>query len=347
MAETMRAYRLLKAGTMPEVVEVPIPQPGPGQIRLRTAGAGLCHSDLLVIHADPPIFPVPSTLGHEATGWIDAVGSGVEGFAAGEAYGVYFPWGCGRCQPCACGNENVCHKSAQVAGFAMGRDGGMAEYLLVDDARHLVPLGQLDPIAAAPLMCAGITTYHAIAHSLPLLQAGSTAVLIGIGGLGHLAIQLIKALSPARVIAIDTQAEKREQALALGAEHALAPGEDTVARVRELTGGLGARLVLDLVGNDSTLALSGSILAQGGSLKIVGVGGGTFPLRFHEMPRDASVSVPYAGSIGDLRSVVKLAEAGLIHPEVVHIGFDALEETYALMSAGRLRGRAVLVPWRN
>ena len=344
MAKTMRAYQMVKPGTMPQIVEVPIPQPGPGQIRLRTAGAGLCHSDLLVIHAEKPIFPIPSTIGHEATGWIDEVGSGVEGFTQGEAYGVYFPWGCGRCPPCSSGRENVCDNSAHTIGFAMGQDGGMADYILVDSVRHLVPLEKLDPVAAAPLMCAGITTYHAINQSLPLLNPGSTAVLIGIGGLGHLAIQLIKLLSPASIIAIDTQEDKRNQAITLGADHALAPSDQTSAFIRDLTGGLGARVVLDLVGNDATLALGASILAQGGLLQIVGVGGGTLPLRFHEMPRDASISVPYAGSIGDLRSVVKLAEIGLIHAEVRQIDFQALSDTYALMSSGLLRGRAVLVP---
>jgi propanol-preferring alcohol dehydrogenase len=194
------------------------------------------------------------------------------------------------------------------------------------------------------LMCAGITTYHAINQSLPLLNPGATAVIIGIGGLGHLAIQLIKVLSPARIIAIDTQEEKRNQAIALGADNALAPSNQTTEFVRDLTAGLGARVVLDLVGNDATLALGASILAQGGLLQIVGVGGGTLPLRFHEMPRDATISVPYAGSIGDLRAVVKLAEAGLIHPEIVQVGFEGLPDAYALMSSGRLRGRAVLVP---
>jgi propanol-preferring alcohol dehydrogenase len=275
------------------------------------------------------------------------VGPGVAKLRDSIPYGVYFPWGCGRCTRCATGSENTCDNAAKIAGFAMGRDGGMADYIIVDGARHLVPLGNLDPVAAAPLMCAGLTAYHAIHDSLALLERGSTAVLIGIGGLGHLAIQMIKALSPARVIAVDTREEKRQQARALGAEQALPPGDLVAEQIRDLTNGLGARLVIDFVGTDATLALGAAILAQAGTLKIVGVGGGTLPIRFHEMPRDSTVSVPYAGSIGDLRAVVSLAESGAVRPDVVRIGFEALQSSYELMERGELRGRAVLVPAQN
>lgn len=344
MGGTMRAYQLRTAGRMPEVVELPIPDPGPGEVRLRMAGAGLCHSDLLVIHADPSYYPLPLIMGHEATGWIDAVGSGVDGLRVGDAHGVYFPWGCGRCGPCVLGAENVCDASAATPGFATGRDGGMAEYIIVDDPRHLVPLGDVDPIAAAPLMCAGITTYHAIERALPLLGPGATAVVIGVGGLGHIAIQILKARSEAKVIAVDTQQEKLEHARRLGAEVTLLAGAGAVPAVRDATRGRGAAAVLDFVGNDATLASGTAMLAQGGLLAIVGVGGGTLPIRFEKMPRDASVTLPYAGAIGDLRGVVDLFAAGLVHPEVVTIGFDQLDETYRLMDAGKLKGRAVLVP---
>ncbi|MBO9499086.1 MAG: alcohol dehydrogenase catalytic domain-containing protein [Novosphingobium sp.] len=338
----MRAYQLLGPGRA-EVVEIPVPEPGLGQVRLRTAAAGLCHSDLLVIHADPPFFPIPSILGHETTGWADKLGEGVTGVELGAAYGVYFPWGCGECGPCGHGAENVCDKAPMVPGFGCGADGGMADYVIVDDIRHLVPLGDLDPVAAAPLMCAGITTFHAIEKARPLLGEGSAAVVIGVGGLGHLAIQILKASTAAQVIAIDRHEAKLDHARTLGADAFLA-GECAAEAIRVATGGRGAALVIDLVGNDATLGFAQSVLAQGGQLQIVGVGGGTLPLRFHEMPRDASVSVPYAGTIPDLAGAVGLARAGRIHADVVTIGYDALAETYALMDAGLLQGRAVLVP---
>lgn len=341
----MRAYQLLGTGRA-EVREIPIPEPGPGQIRLRTAAAGLCHSDLVVLHADPPFFPVPSTLGHETTGWADKLGEGVEGVELGAAYGIYFPWGCGECGPCGHGHENVCDKAPMVPGFGCGVDGGMSDYVIVDDVRHLIPLGTLDPVAAAPLMCAGITTYHAIEKAMPLLGEGSSAVVIGIGGLGHLAIQILKARTRARIIAVDRHEAKRELALSLGAEQAVLAGPGATAQIRAITGGLGAALVIDLVGNDVTLGFARSVLAQGGQLQIVGVGGGTLPLRFGEMPRDASVAVPYAGSTGDLAGVVGLAQSGDIHADIIEIGYDGLEDAYRRMDEGTLPGRAVLVPHR-
>ena len=287
---TMRAYQLRQAGQMPDVVELAIPEPGPRQVRLRMAGAGLCHSDLLVINASPSYYPLPLIMGHEATGWIDAVGAQVQGLNLGDAYGVYFPWGCGHCAPCSHGAENICDTSAQTPGFATGRDGGMAEYFIVDDPRHLVALGDIDPVAAAPLMCAGITAYHAVEQSGHVLVSGATF------------------------------------------------------EIRRATGGLGAAAVLDFVGNDRTLELGSKVLAQGGMLQIIGVGGGTLPIRFHEMPRDTSVTLPYAGTISDLRGVVDLAAAGRLAPDVLRIGFDQLNDTYQLMDSGKLKGRAVLVP---
>jgi propanol-preferring alcohol dehydrogenase len=339
----MKAYQLVRPGE-PEVVELPIPEPGPGQVRLRIAGAGLCHSDLVLVHANPPFFPLPKILGHEATGWIDKLGAGVTGLKPGDAYGVYFTWGCGHCLPCTHGEENVCHDAATTPGFGTGLDGGMTEYVIIDDPRHLIPLGTLNPVAAAPLMCAGITTYGAIRQALPLLIPGSSAVVIGVGGLGHLAIQILKALSPTRIIAVDAHLDKLAHARQLGADHAVQAGPEAAAEVRALTGGRGADLVLDMVGADATMAFSQSALAQRGHIKLIGVAGGTLPLRYFEMPRESSIGVTYAGTIPDLHEVVRLAEAGLVTPEVTHIGFDQLDETFALLDTGKLRGRAVLVP---
>jgi propanol-preferring alcohol dehydrogenase len=205
-------------------------------------------------------------------------------------------------------------------------------------------LGDLDPIDAAPLMCAGITTYSVIRQALPLLTPGSSTVLIGVGGLGHLAIQILKALSPTRIIAVDAYEDKLAHALQLGANHAVQAGPEAAAKIRALTGGRGAELVIDMVGADATMAFSQAVLAQRGQIKLVGVAGGTLPVRYFEMPRESSIGVTYAGTIPDLFEVVRLAEAGLIKPEVTHIGFDQLDETFARMDAGQLRGRAVLVP---
>jgi propanol-preferring alcohol dehydrogenase len=344
MAKTMRALQLREAGIMPEIVDVPLPEPGPGQVRLRTAGSGLCHSDIHVIHAKPAYFPLPLTIGHEPTGWIDAIGAGVNSVREGDAYAVYFPWGCGHCVRCAGGEENICE--GQFSGPGAGRDGGMADYILVDDVRHLVPLGSLDPVAMAPLMCAGITTYHAIKGALPRLTPGSAVVLIGIGGLGHIAIQILRALTPARIIAVDNHDDKLAHARELGAHDALRSGPEAAAKIKEITGGLGAALVLDMVGIDATLALGAASLARKGELKIIGVAGGTLPLRFHEMARDSSVSAPYAGTLPELYEVLELAKSGFIKPEVEVVSFDGVLDAYHRLESGRLRGRAVLAPGR-
>jgi len=342
MTRSMRAVRVTRPATRPEIVSIPVPEPGPGQVRIRVAGAGLCHSDLLVIHADPPFFPLPLTLGHETTGWVDAMGAGTSGVKEGDAVAVYFPWGCGHCARCAHGEENIC--AVPTLGPGAGRDGGMAEYLLVDDARHLVPLGNLDPVVAAPLMCAGLTTYHAIHDALGKLTPGSSVVLIGIGGLGHLAVQIARSISPAKIIAIDMHEAKLSHARKLGAHAAVVGGLGADDRVRALIGSDGAALVIDMVGNDATMALGLKVLGYGGELKVVGVGGGALPVTFFSMPRDASVNTPYAGTLSDCYEVVQLAASGLVVPQVQRIGFDGVIDAYERMERGEIQGRAVLVP---
>jgi propanol-preferring alcohol dehydrogenase len=297
---------------------------------------------LHVIHAKPAYFPLPLTIGHEPTGWVDAVGAGVKTVREGDAYALYFPWGCGHCARCAHGNENICEE--QFIGPGAGHDGGMADYILVDDPRHLVPLGPLDPIAMAPLMCAGITTYHAIKDSLARMTPGSAVVLIGIGGLGHIAIQILKAITAVQIIAVDNHEDKLQHARELGAHHGVTPGPDTAEKIKQITGGIGAAVVLDMVGTDGTLALGAKVLARRGELKIIGVAGGTLPVRFHEMARDSSVTVPYAGTLPELYEVLELAKSGFIIPEVERVSFENVLEAYDRLEHGKLRGRAVLVP---
>jgi len=165
----------------------------------------------------------PFTLGHENAGWVAATGPGVTGLEEGDAVAVYDAWGCGRCKPCRRGAENVCERVVELRsrGGGMGRDGGMAEFLLVPDARLLVPLGELDPVNAAPLTDAGHTPYHAIKQALPLLTPDGTAVVIGVGGLGHLAVQILRAITAARVVVLDVHDDKLAHARELGADETL------------------------------------------------------------------------------------------------------------------------------
>src|SRR5204863_1456689 len=166
---------------------------------------------------------LPFTLGHETAGVVAQLGRGVTGLAEGEAVLVYGPWGCGACIQCVRGAENLCpHRFERPGtGCGLGYDGGLADYVVVPSPRLLVPLGELDPVAAAPLTDAALTPYHALKPELPRLVHGSSAVVIGVGGLGSIAVQLLRALSPARVLALDLREASRALALRLGADAAL------------------------------------------------------------------------------------------------------------------------------
>src|SRR5215207_2250731 len=193
----MRALRLLEWKSEPELVDIDEPEPGPGQVVVKVGAAGACHSDLHLMHDfDAGALPwgPPFTLGHENAGWVHALGAGVASVEVGQPVAVYGPWGCGRCERCRLGAENYCENPAAApvpgGGGGLGLDGGMAEYLLVHDARHLVALPDgLDPVHAAPLTDAGLTPYHAVRRSWPKLAPGTTAVVIGVGGLGHVGVQ--------------------------------------------------------------------------------------------------------------------------------------------------------------
>ncbi|MEX2080641.1 MAG: alcohol dehydrogenase catalytic domain-containing protein, partial [Dehalococcoidia bacterium] len=262
----MKAVQYRRIGEAPEVVEVPDPQPGPGEVLLKVTAAGLCHSDqfLMGLPADQFPYPLPLTLGHEGAGVVVALGEGLTEPRPGESMAVYGPWGCGRCIRCAQGKENYCLNAAAegIRPPGLGAPGAMAEYMLVDSPRHLVPLGDLDPVRNVALTDAGLTPYHAIKGSLGRLGPGSTAVVIGAGGLGHIAIQLLRALSSATVIALDVNGEKLELAREVGAHHALPSNGAAVAAIRALTGGQGASAVFDFVGAPETVTIAGAAAAS-------------------------------------------------------------------------------------
>lgn len=346
----MKALRLLGWQQEPQLVEVgEPPDPGPGEVVIEVGGAGACHSDLHLMHDFVPgMLPwgPPFTLGHENAGWVDALGPGVQGLAVGDPVAVYGPWGCGRCRRCLLGMENYCERSATLggAGGGLGFDGGMAPRMLVPAARWLVPLGDLDPVQAAPLTDAGLTPYHAVKRALPLLVPGSTAVVIGAGGLGHMAIQFLAALSPAQVIAVDQHEGALSLARRVGADRCVTAGATAAAEIMDLTGGVGAEVVLDLVGVDATLALAAATTRPLGQLTIVGIGGGTLPLGFFSIGYEVSVATTYWGTLPELHEVIALAAAGKVHATTTTFSLDAASTAYDAMREGRLEGRAVIVP---
>ncbi|MFK0150902.1 NAD(P)-dependent alcohol dehydrogenase [Streptomyces sp. NPDC090499] len=346
----MRALQLVGWRQPPELREVPVPQPAPGQVLVKIGGAGACHSDLHIMEAPAPLpgfTDPPFTLGHENAGWVERLGAGVTGFAPGDPVIVYGSWGCGVCANCREGRENYCHNlGGQGPGLGGGHDGGMAEYLLVPAARYLIPLRGLDPRQAAPLSDAGLTSYHAVKRSLHLLGPGSTAVVIGAGGLGQMTIQILRALSTATtVVAVDTDAGKLETAQRMGADEALLPGDETVERIKEITGRQGAQLVLDLVGAAPTLRMAAQVARVLGHLTIVGLGGAALPVNFSSPPHECSVASPYWGSLTELTEVITLARQGKIKMLVEHFPLERADAAYRLLRDGKIQGRAVIIPW--
>ena len=348
----MKALRL-EAWQSPAVLrEIDRPTPGPGEVLVQVGGAGACHSDLHLMHdfveGQLPWSP-PFTLGHENAGWVHTLGSGVTGFEPGQPVAVVGAWGCGTCARCRADLETYCdhpeRTRAPGGGGGLGRDGGMAEYLIVPDARHLVPLPDgLDPLHAAPLTDAGLTPYHAVRRSWGKLTPGSTVAVIGVGGLGHLGVQVLRATTAARIIAVDSRESARDLAKRSGADVVLAPGEQLVSEIREATGGLGADVVLDFVGSDDTLRTATAVARQLSDITIVGLGGGTLPVSFFSVPYEATVQSTYWGNRSELVEVLDLASRGLLKAEVRPFGLDEAVTAYELLEGGSIEGRAVVVP---
>jgi len=344
----VRAFRIHSPGIPPTLEEVPKPVPGPGQVLVKIGGAGLCHSDLHLMDRPEELLEMelPFTLGHENAGWVDTLGPGADGLEVGEPVAVYGPWGCGRCRACRGSAENYCEHQAQLGTFGggLGSDGGIAEYMLVPHARWLIPLGDLDPRDAAPLTDAALTPYHAIKASLDLLVPGSTAVVIGVGGLGHMAVQILQALTSARIVAVDAAAEKLRLASEVGADATILAGDGAAERIRERISRNAVEVVIDMVGSDDSIALGAEVVAPTGHLTVVGLGGGAFRFEPFAFPVEARLASPYWGTAIDLMDVIALAAAGKIRAHVTRFPLDQVAEAYAALRSGSLPGRAVICP---
>src|SRR6202047_9380 len=344
----MIAYRLVEPQQPPLFQDVPKPSPGAGQLLIKVGGCGLCHTDLGTVRrrtkeewgdTQPPF-----TMGHEIAGWVEEIGPGVIGFKTGEPVAVVPLWGsCGHCPPCRRGEENFCYYMAGEFGAGIGFDGGLAEYILVP-ARFAVHMGDLDPIVAAPLTDAGLTTYTAIKPALPSLVPGSTAVVIGVGGLGLLAVQFLRTLCSARVIAVDSDATHLELAKQHGADNALPSDGSTTEQIRGLTSGARAAFILDCVGAESILQNCGGAVARLGRLTLGGEALKTVPFGLHEVPWGAPLATSLNGGTVNLREVVELARLGRIETVEERYPLSCVAGGYRDLKNGKLRGRAVCVP---
>jgi alcohol dehydrogenase, propanol-preferring len=345
----MRAVVFSEWQTFPTLETVDHPEPGPGEVLLKVAGAGACHSDV-AIYKDfakdaAGSIPPPFVLGHENAGWVEAVGTGVSGISTGESFLVYGPIGCGHCRKCSRGQDTYCENAASMPylGVGLGRDGGMAEYVVVP-SRSLVPLGDADPVAAAPLSDAGLTPYHAIKNSLPNLAGGGRfALVIGLGGLGQLAVQMLTALTGATVIATDMKPEAMKRAQQDGAT-TVPGGDDQVEAIRAITNGRGVDAAFDFVGVTPTVKAAQASMAQGGRLTVVGIAGGVTEWSFFTTPYESTITNTYWGTIEDLYEVVDMYRAGQIRPDIERFGMDDALEAYRRLEVGELSGRAVVTP---
>jgi alcohol dehydrogenase, propanol-preferring len=346
----MKALQYIRINAEPELVEIDKPEPGPGEVLLEVTAAGVCHSDELMMSLPEELYNrgLPLTLGHEAAGRVAALGEGVTGVDVGTDVVVYGAWGCGQCWHCAQGLENYCSRAAELGinPPGLGAPGALAEFMIVDSPRHLVPIGDLDPITTVPLTDAGLTPYHAIKRSLPKLVPGSTAVVIGTGGLGHVAIQLLRHLTSARVVALDVTEKKLELAVHVGAHQTVLSDADAAANVRKITGDKGAQLVLDCVGYQQTIDTSMAIAGLGADVTIVGLGDGqgAAAVGFFRQPYEVSVQVPYWGSRTELIELIDLAHQGIFDIAVETFRLDDGAEAYRRLAANTLTGRAVVVP---
>ena len=343
----MRALQMTGFGKEPELLEVPDPVPGPGEVVVKVGAAGACHSDLhLLYELDASgLWQLPMTLGHETAGWVHLLGDGVSGLAVGDPVAVYGAWGCGFCARCAVGLENYCERPSLTGGGGLGLDGGMADYLLVPHQRHLVPLpAGVDPVAAAPLTDAGLTPYHAIRRSWSKLTPDATIVLVGVGGLGHVAVQIARATTGAQVIAVDLKDEALALAEKVGAHHSIRSDGDAAQRIRDLTSGRGADVVLDFVGATTTLTLARSVARPMSDVTIVGIGGGEVPLSFFSQPYEVNIATTYWGSRPELAELLALAARGDVTAESTVYSLDDAVRAYRDLHEGKVTGRAVVVP---
>ncbi|WP_262704322.1 MULTISPECIES: NAD(P)-dependent alcohol dehydrogenase [Streptomyces] len=341
----MKAVRLHAYHRTPVVEEVSEPTiTGPLDVIVRVGGAGLCRTDLHIVEgqwAEKSGVGLPYIQGHENAGWVHEIGSAVTGLAVGDPVILHPLATCGLCPPCRRGDDVHCENSAFPG---IDSDGGFAE-LIKTNARAVVKLeGGLAPADVAALADAGLTAYHAAKKAARRLAPGRRAVLIGAGGLGHIGIQALRALSPAELIVVDRSPEALGLAETLGARHTVVADGTQVERVRELTGGHGAEVVIDFVGEGGALEDGVAMLRRAGDYHVVGYGG----LLTVPTIDIISTEINFIGNlVGSYTDLVELMALAAQHKVALHTAVYPLTDfAKALrdLDEGRVRGRAILVP---
>lgn len=318
----MKAVVLNAVGAPLNYSDYPDPSPKGSETLIQVTACGVCHSDLHVVEGVYPS-PLPMIMGHEVVGIHEELGPVM----------VYPCWGCLKpdCWACASGQEMICPNATEAGLF---RNGGYAEKMLIKNRSYLLPLGNLDPVSAAPLACGGLTAYRAVSHTLPNLTKKSRVLVIGAGGLGQFGIQFLKLQSDAKVVAADLSSDKLKRALAVGA--------DEVASPTELDGTFDA--IIDFVGAQNTLELVAKQIARQGTAVLVGIFGGRIPFGFGAVPHEARFMTSIWGTQGQLVELLDLANKNELTHSVESLPLANAQQAHERLIAGTVAGRIALVP---
>ena len=341
----MKAVRLHKCHSAPVVDEVPEPTiTGPLDVIVKIGGAGVCRTDLHIIEGqwdERMHTPLPYILGHENAGWVHEVGSAVSNVAVGDTVILHPTPTCGLCRACRAGDDMHCENSSFPG---LSTDGGMAEYLLTS-ARACVKLDpSTQPQDVAALADAGITAYHAVKKAIPLLYPGTTCVVIGAGGLGHIGVQCLAALTATRIIVVDTNPDALKLAEQIGADVAVVADGKHVEAVKDLTGGAGAHVVLDFVAEQGAEMDGWNMTAPAGSYFVIGYGGTLRIPTLDIISTERNIIGNIVGTYNELAELMALAQAGQVTLHTRTYPLNAAPDALADLDAGRVRGRAILVP---
>jgi NAD+-dependent secondary alcohol dehydrogenase Adh1 len=341
----MRAVRLHGYHQQPVVDEVPEPTvSGPLDVVVRIGGAGVCRTDLHIIEgqwAEAMAPSLPYTIGHENAGWVHEVGSAVTNVVVGDTVILHPTPTCGLCGACRAGQDMHCAESSFPG---LSHDGGMAEYLLTS-ARACVRLDpSTEPKDVAALADAGITAYHAVRKAIPLLYPGTTCALIGAGGLGHIGIQCLSALTATNIVVVDQNPDALKLAEQLGAHHTVVADGGQVDAVKDLTDGAGADVVLDFVAEQGAENDGFAMTRPAGSYYVIGYGGTLTIPTLDVISTERNIVGNIVGSYNELAELMVLAQAGKVTLHTKTYPLDAAPEALQDLDAGQVRGRAILVP---
>jgi NAD+-dependent secondary alcohol dehydrogenase Adh1 len=328
--------------------EVPDPQPtAPFDVIVRVGAAGLCRTDLHIWEGQFDAaqkeagWYLPYAPGHENAGWVEAVGSAVTNVAVGDKVILHPLITCGLCRACRDGDDVHCDNNSFPGLFA---DGGFAEYIKTG-ARSVIPLdASLEPTDVAPLADAGLTASHAIKKALPLLYPGTTCVVIGAGGLGHIGIQCLRAMSATRIIVLDANPAALDLAREWGADETVLVDGDQVSAVQELTKGRGAEVVLDFVGEGGAEKWGVELLKRKGHFFVIGYGGVLEVPTMQIILTEINFIGNLVGSFNDLVELMDLAAQGKVKLHTSTYALDDINTAIDDLNEGRLRGRGILVP---